>query len=39
MGYATYLKLDGITGECAEEAHCGWMLVDSFNHMLCGAQP
>ena len=39
MGYATYLKLDGITGECAEEAHRGWMSVDSFNHTLCGAQP
>jgi type VI secretion system Hcp family effector len=38
MGYATYLKLDGISGECAEEAHRGWLVVDSFSHSVCGAQ-
>ncbi|HLY09684.1 MAG TPA: type VI secretion system tube protein Hcp [Planctomycetota bacterium] len=32
MGYATYLKIDGLAGECAEEAHRGWLLVDSFSH-------
>jgi type VI secretion system secreted protein Hcp len=32
MGYTTYLKLDGIPGECAEEAHRGWLAVDSFSH-------
>jgi type VI secretion system secreted protein Hcp len=39
MGYTTYLKLDGITGECAEEAHRGWIVLDSFSHSLCGAPP
>jgi type VI secretion system secreted protein Hcp len=34
MGYATYLKLDGLVGDCAEEAHRGWVFVDSFNHTL-----
>jgi len=37
MGYTTYLKLDGVTGECAEETHRGWLGVDSFNHSLSGA--
>ena len=32
MGYATYLKLDGISGECSEESHRGWLAVDSFSH-------
>jgi len=32
MSYATYLHLDGILGECAEEAHRGWLTVDSFSH-------
>ncbi|HVR85877.1 MAG TPA: type VI secretion system tube protein Hcp [Planctomycetota bacterium] len=39
MGYATFLRLDGICGECIEEAHRGWLVVDSFSHSLCGAQP
>jgi len=39
MGYTTYLKMDGITGECVEEAHRGWLIVDSFSHSVCGAQP
>src|SRR5581483_6830408 len=32
MGYLTYLHLDGILGECAEEAHRGWLPIDSFSH-------
>jgi type VI secretion system secreted protein Hcp len=32
MGYAAYLHLDGILGECTEEAHRGWMTIDSFSH-------
>jgi len=32
MGYNTYLHLEGIPGECAEEAHRGWLTVDSFSH-------
>jgi len=39
MGYTTYLKMDGVTGECAEEAHRGWLAVDSFNHSVSGALP
>jgi type VI secretion system secreted protein Hcp len=39
MSYTTYLKLDGITGECAEEAHRGSLVLDSFNHSLSGAPP
>ena|SRR5579862_232635 len=39
MGYVTYLKLDGIGGECVEEAHRGWLAVDSFSHSVCGAAP
>jgi type VI protein secretion system component Hcp len=38
MGYNTYLKLDGIQGECTEEEHRGWMMLDSFNHSLCAQQ-
>lgn len=39
MGYNTYLKLDGLAGDCAEEAHRGWMTLDSFTHSVCGQQP
>lgn len=39
MGYNTYLKLDGVAGECTEEEHRGWMALDSFSHSVCGQQP
>ncbi|MBV8881853.1 MAG: type VI secretion system tube protein Hcp [Planctomycetaceae bacterium] len=38
MGYNTYLKLDGIGGDCVEESHRGWITVDSFTHTLSGQQ-
>lgn len=36
MGYVSYLKVDGIAGDCAEEGHRGWIPVDSFSHTLSG---
>lgn len=38
MGYNTYLKIEDVTGECTEEEHRGWMVLDSFSHSLCGQQ-
>ena len=38
MGYSTYLKIDGLVGDCAEEAHRGWHAVDSFSHAVTGQQ-
>src|SRR5205085_1603544 len=39
MGYTTYLKIDGIEGDCTDDGYRGWMTVDSFNHSLCTTQP
>ncbi|HZE97015.1 MAG TPA: type VI secretion system tube protein Hcp [Planctomycetota bacterium] len=39
MGYTTYLKIDGIAGECTEQAHHGWMAIDSFSHSVCAPPP
>jgi len=36
MGYSTYLKIDGLAGDCAEEAHRGWLSVDSFSQAVSG---
>ena len=36
MGYSTYLKIEGLVGDCAEEAHRGWIAVDSFSHAVTG---
>ncbi|HVE40881.1 MAG TPA: type VI secretion system tube protein Hcp [Planctomycetota bacterium] len=36
MGYISYLKLEGIAGDCSDSAHRGWMTVDSFSHSLVG---
>lgn len=38
MSYAAYLHLDGILGDCAEEAHRGWLTVDSFSHSVSSPQ-
>ena len=34
MGYMTYLRMDGLAGDCTEEAHRGWLVVDSFSQSL-----
>lgn len=38
MGYAAYLKLEGVAGECSEAGHRDWMPIDSFNQNVCGPQ-
>lgn len=39
MGYSTYLKIDGVDGECTDEGQQGWMIIDSFSHTVTGPQP
>src|SRR5882757_4018800 len=39
MGFNTYFKIDGVDGDCTEEGQQGWMVVDQFNHTVCGPQP
>jgi type VI secretion system secreted protein Hcp len=39
MGFITYFKLDGVDGDCTDEGLQGWMVIDSFNHMVSGPQP
>lgn len=38
MGYTTYLKIEGVDGDCTEEGLKGWMAIDSFNHSITGPQ-
>ena len=38
MSYQAYLKLEGISGDCAEPGHKDWMVLESFNQNVNGPQ-
>jgi type VI secretion system secreted protein Hcp len=39
MAYNVYLKLAGVTGDCADERRKGWIEIDSFSQSLHRAGP